>query len=72
MNKYPEWALWIAKDEDGECWAYEAEPLQFHKGWYENEIGRNQEVTCPIDFNNKTWQDSLISTKAIRSKLSTM
>jgi hypothetical protein len=44
-NKYPEfdypsWANWLAQDQDGTWWAYEVEPLQFHKGWYENEVGR--------------------------------
>lgn len=33
----PEWAKWISRDKDGACWAYEVEPLQHHKGWYENE-----------------------------------
>jgi len=35
---YPSWVNWLA--QDGAWWAYEVEPLQFHKGWYENEIGR--------------------------------
>lgn len=65
MNKYPDWALWVAKDEDGKCWAYEVEPLQFHKGWYENELGRNEQVICPIVFNEQHWKDSLVSIKTI-------
>lgn len=64
-NTFPEWALWIAKDEDGKCWAYKAEPLQFHKGWYENEIGQYEQVNCPIELNNLLWQDALISVKRL-------
>lgn len=36
----PDWADWLAQDEDGTWWAYEAEPNQQHNGWYENEVGR--------------------------------
>lgn len=36
----PAWARWLAQDEDGTWWAYEAEPNQQHNGWYENEVGR--------------------------------
>lgn len=36
----PGWANWLAQDEDGTWWAYEAEPNQQHNGWYENEVGR--------------------------------
>jgi hypothetical protein len=40
----PYWAKWIAQDADGSWWAYEVEPLQYHIGWYENELGRNQKI----------------------------
>jgi hypothetical protein len=49
------WAKWVAQDADGVWWAYEVEPLQFHKGWYENEVGRNQRLgqdIKPKDFKN--------------------
>jgi hypothetical protein len=36
----PGWAQWFAQDGDGTWWVYGVEPLQFHRGWYENEIGR--------------------------------
>lgn len=54
----PQWANWLAQDEDGTWWAYEAEPNQQHNGWYENEVGRIQRLTCaspPI-----AWQEALI------------
>jgi len=40
----PSWARWLAQDEDGTWWAYEAEPNQQHNGWYENEVGRIQRL----------------------------
>jgi hypothetical protein len=36
----PDWVQWLAQDADGVWWGYEAEPLQFDRGWYENELGR--------------------------------
>ena len=36
----PDWAAWVAQDADGAWWAYEAEPNQQDRGWYENEVGR--------------------------------
>ena len=40
----PGWAHWLAQDGDGSWWVYEAEPLQFHRGWYENEVGRRLRI----------------------------
>lgn len=37
----PIWARWIAQDEDGTWWAYEAEPHIAERSWYENEVGRS-------------------------------
>ncbi len=36
----PEWVAWLAQDADGVWWGYQVEPLQHHRGWYENEVGR--------------------------------
>lgn len=52
----PSWARWIAQDADGVWWAYEVEPLQFHKGCYENEVGRIQRV-CKED-EPKNWRET--------------
>ncbi len=43
--KMPQWARWIAMDEDGRWWCYEAEPHQYDRGWYENEVGRSQKIS---------------------------
>ena len=53
----PDWAEWIAQDEDGTWWAYEAHPNQQHHGWYENEVGRIQHLgqTAPPP----DWQATL-------------
>jgi len=37
----PEWVNFIAQDADGNWWGYSVEPLQNHRGWYENEVGQN-------------------------------
>lgn len=57
-EKVPTWARWLAQDEDGAWWAYEAEPNQQHNGWYENEVGRIQRlgVTAPPS----DWRTMLI------------
>lgn len=54
----PPWARWLAQDEDGTWWAYEAEPNQQHNGWYENEVGRIQRLCSRSAPDN--WQDQLI------------
>lgn len=54
----PAWAIWLAQDEDGTWWAYEAEPNQQHNGWYENEVGRIQrlvQTAAPAD-----WRQCLV------------
>ena len=40
MTGLPDWAGWVAQDADGTWWVYEVEPLEYHRGWYENELGR--------------------------------
>ena len=54
---YPDWACWIAQDADGSWWAFEVEPLQFHRGWYENEVGRYQKLGKQESAPN--WKESL-------------
>ena len=53
----PEWVNWLAQDADGTWWGYEIEPLQYHNGWYENELGRRHKIgKYPA---NPDWQASL-------------
>lgn len=54
----PEWVEWLAQDADGTWWAYEAEPNQQDRGWYENEVGRILRVgkTAPPE----DWQTMLL------------
>lgn len=53
----PEWVAWLAQDADGSWWGYEVEPLQYHKGWYENELGRR--VVLEPGAPNPDWSKSL-------------
>jgi len=55
---FPEWARWVAMDEDGLWWCYEAEPHMHDKGWYENEVGRSKKIILP-NLTGKSWQQSL-------------
>jgi hypothetical protein len=48
---------WIAQDADGAWWGYAQEPLQSHRGWYENEVGRY--VKLATGKPNPKWRDSL-------------
>jgi poly(3-hydroxyalkanoate) synthetase len=57
-NSLPDWVHWVAQDADGSWWAYEVEPLQYHAGWYENELG--ERLLLRKDVANKDWQRSLI------------
>lgn len=58
---YPDWANWIAQEADGTWWCYEVEPLQYHKGWYENEVGRYLKVYK--EKPSKNWEAHLIKIK---------
>ncbi len=58
FDSLPDWAEWLAQDADGTWWAYEAEPNQQERGWYENEPGRIRRVgktAPPAD-----WQAMLL------------
>jgi len=54
----PKWVCWLAQDADGTWWGYEVEPHQHHQGWYENELGRHQQIRK--DNPNTYWKDSLV------------
>lgn len=53
----PDWVAWIAQDADGAWWGYEIEPLQYHRGWYENELGRR--VRLEDGPPGDSWAESL-------------
>jgi len=57
-DRLPGWVAWLAQDADGVWWGYEVEPLQYHRGWYENEIGRR--VKLQSDPPNRHWADTLM------------
>lgn len=56
-NKIPTWVNWIAQDADGAWWGYSVEPLQYDRGWYENEVGNR--IKLGHDLPNPNWSDSL-------------
>ena len=56
-GRLPTWAGWVAQDADGSWWAYEAEPMQFQSGWYENEVGRCERVAGSAA--NEAWRVTL-------------
>lgn len=53
----PDWARWVAQDEDGSWWAFEVEPHLASRSWYENEIGRSEKIGTEHLENN--WKESL-------------
>lgn len=53
----PDWIQWIAQDEDGQWWGYEAEPHESERGWYENEVGRL--IRLNKEDQNPHWRLSL-------------
>ena len=55
----PAWARWVAMDEDGRWWCYEAEPHQHDSGWYENEVGRSQVIDPVVAISSDDWSNSL-------------
>ncbi len=53
----PDWANWLAQDAEGAWWVYEVEPLEYHKGWYENELGRRLKIA--VGPANPEWRHTL-------------
>ena len=53
----PQWVRFIAQDSDGCWWGYSVEPLENHRGWYENEVGENIKL-LQTSINEK-WRESL-------------
>lgn len=53
----PAWVRFIAQDADGCWWGYSVEPLQNHRGWYENELGEH--VKLKQDEPCDSWSDQL-------------
>lgn len=54
----PEWVRFIAQDIDGSWWGYSVEPLQNHRGWYENEVG--EYIRLKQGEASESWCESLI------------
>lgn len=53
----PHWVKWKAQDADGAWWGYSVEPLEFSKGWYENEVG--ERIKLEHAQANSSWKKSL-------------
>lgn len=53
----PLWVKWLAQDEDGAWWGYSDEPLEYSRGWYENEVGLRQKIKQ--SSANPDWRTSL-------------
>ena len=53
----PEWVKWLAQDENGTWWGYSVEPLQQHRGWYENEVG--DVIKLKNAAPNPDWRNTL-------------
>jgi len=58
----PEWVRYIAQDSDGSWWGYSVEPLQNHRGWYENELGQNKKLLQATVSDN--WRNMLFKYSA--------
>lgn len=53
----PDWVRYVAQDSDGSWWGYSVEPLQNHRGWYENELGENIKLLDAAAVDH--WQQCL-------------
>ncbi len=59
-TELPQWVKWKAQDENGAWWGYSVEPLEFSRGWYENEIGLRIKINQ--SNANPDWKNSLTKT----------
>lgn len=60
-DNIPDWVTWLAQDEDGAWWGYSVEPLEFSRGWYENEVG--QRIKLNQSKTNPDWKNTLTKVK---------
>ena len=42
MTNLPEWANWLARDEDGELWAYAAKPIKTRYNYFLEYVGQGE------------------------------
>ena len=56
-NDLPDWVKWKAQDEDGAWWGYSTEPLEFSRGWYENEVGLR--IKIKQSNANPDWKNAI-------------
>ncbi len=66
FSDLPQWAEFVAQDEDGTWWAYEAHPNRHDHGWYENEVGRYKRLKQ--EAPNPDWERALIKIEKAASK----
>ncbi|MGB1111082.1 MAG: hypothetical protein ACPG4N_12050 [Gammaproteobacteria bacterium] len=61
-GQIPGWAKWLAQDEDGAWWVFEAEPNEAEHAWYENEVGRYRRLGQGA--SNPDWASALFKLSA--------
>lgn len=60
MYKYPEWANWLARDKDGEVYAYENKPYkeEWHGEWLRSNEDNGDYIRLLTDgFDHIKWSD---------------
>ena len=58
--RLPEWVNWLARDEDGDLYAFENKPIKSTGDgeWFEFECGRLKEVDeTDVTFEDIKWTD---------------
>ena len=56
----PEWAMWWAMDEDGDCFWYERQPISGEFSWYHRgEEVRGEWEEAPPMSDDVNWKETL-------------
>lgn len=58
MKELPEWAKYVARDADGQLYAFETKPYKYNRKWQQSGIGIAK-VDADVDvlFPNVEWSD---------------
>ena len=54
----PDWAEWVAQDEDGAWYAFEKRPSDKDSTWYDND-GTSRFLCETYEYNPKFWRETL-------------
>lgn len=67
-HELPEWAKWIARDADGEVWAFDRAPMLLDYVWENRAEGGVARIIAVESNSPVDWRDSLVDLSKLREQ----